>query len=52
MAIILGVGGTKGGCGKSNTAVNTAAELLRQGFSVGILDADKKIFSQLGTFEK
>lgn len=42
---IIGVGGTKGGCGKSNTAVNTAAELTRRGFKVGILDADKKISS-------
>lgn len=42
MSIIIGIGGTKGGCGKSNTTVNIASELLRLNFSVGILDADKK----------
>lgn len=42
MSIIIGIGGTKGGCGKSNTAVNIAAELTRRGYTCGLLDADKK----------
>lgn len=39
---IIGIGGEKGGCGKSTIAVNIAAALAHAKKSVVLLDADKK----------
>ena len=39
---IIGVGGEKGGSGKTSFATNAAAYLASQGHSVAILDADPK----------
>lgn len=40
MGKIIGVGGDKGGCGKTTTATNLAALAALRGFNVGLLDAD------------
>ncbi|MGD0311186.1 MAG: Mrp/NBP35 family ATP-binding protein [Acidimicrobiales bacterium] len=42
---ILGISSGKGGVGKSSVTVNLAVALARQGFDVGILDADVYGFS-------
>tara|TARA_B100000614_G_scaffold261124_1_gene289803 strand:- start:556 stop:1563 length:1008 start_codon:yes stop_codon:yes gene_type:complete len=55
VAHIILVGSGKGGVGKSTVSVNIAAELVRQGKQVGILDADifgPSIPLLLGTAEK
>lgn len=39
---MIGIGGEKGGCGKTTFAVHVAAYLANKGASVAILDADKK----------
>lgn len=43
---VIGVGGEKGGCGKSTFTVNLATYLAYKGHTVGILDADKKPHSK------
>ena len=52
---VIAIGSGKGGVGKSTTTVNIAAALVRQGHSVGLLDADVWGFSiprMLGIHEK
>jgi ATP-binding protein involved in chromosome partitioning len=44
-ARVLGITSGKGGVGKSSVSVNLAVALARQGFEVGILDADVYGFS-------
>ena len=41
-SMIIGIGGEKGGCGKTTAATNIAAYLAYKGKDVGILDADPK----------
>lgn len=43
---IIGIGGEKGGCGKSTVAINLAARLSMDGARVALLDADKKPSAQ------
>lgn len=40
--MIILIGSQKGGCGKSTTAVNIAAELANQGLDVVLVDADRQ----------
>ncbi len=42
---VVAIGSGKGGVGKSTVTVNVAAALVRQGYSVGLLDADVWGFS-------
>ena len=42
---VVGIGSGKGGVGKSSVTVNLAVALVRQGHSVGLLDADVYGFS-------
>ncbi len=52
---VIAIGSGKGGVGKSTTTVNIAASLVKQGHSVGLLDADVWGFSiprMLGIHEK
>ncbi len=52
---VIAIGSGKGGVGKSTTTVNIAASLAKQGYSVGLLDADVWGFSiprMLGIHEK
>lgn len=44
---VLTVAGAKGGCGKSTTAVNVAAELAAMGFGVGLVDLDPQASGSL-----
>ena len=52
---VIAIGSGKGGVGKSTTTVNIAASLAKQGYSVGLLDADVWGFSiprMLGVHER